>query len=78
MIYNFNRYISLLGLGIAFISLAIEVFTTTRNRRKAKIEAEKLANNKPKQFLGPLDFYGTKSKKAEAIKRSHFLPEVIN
>ncbi|CAG7732603.1 unnamed protein product [Allacma fusca] len=65
---------TIIGLGIAFISLAIEVFTTARNRRKAKIEADNMI--KP-NFVGPLDFYGA-SKKSEAFRRGNFLPEVIN
>ena len=65
---------TIIGLGIAFISLAIEVFTTARNRRKAKVEADNMI--KP-NFVGPLDFYGG-GPKSEAFRRGHFLPEVIN
>jgi ionotropic glutamate receptor len=76
---------TIIGLGIAFISLAIEVFTTARNRRKAKIAEENMIRPK---FIGPMDFYGTskgvvtisgqKTKKPDVLKRTHFLPEVIN
>lgn len=55
---------TIIGLGIAFISLAIEVFTTARNRRKAKIAEENMI--KP-SFVGPLDFYGTGNSKAIAL-----------
>lgn len=47
---------TIIGLGIAFISLAFEVFTTARNRRKAKIAEESMIRPK---FIGPMDFYGT-------------------
>jgi len=66
---------TIIGLGIAFISLAFEVFSTARARRKAKIEA---GNSIMKtKFVGPMDFYGT-SKKSEAFRRANFLPEVMN
>ncbi|ODM95541.1 Glutamate receptor ionotropic, kainate 2 [Orchesella cincta] len=79
---------TIIGLGIAFVSLAIEVFTTARNRRKAKIAEESMI--KPK-FVGPLDFYGNSNKaitlvgqaggntqKSEVLRRANFLPEVMN
>jgi hypothetical protein len=69
---------TIIGLGIAFVSLAFEVFSTTRSRRKAKIDAGSNAMVKGKKFVGPMDFYGTTKNKSEAFRRSQFLPEVIN
>jgi len=75
---------TIIGLGIAFISLAFEIFSTARNRRKAQITEANMI--KPK-FVGPLDFYGTAStlklnsqvsQKADAFRRTGFLPEVMN
>lgn len=85
---------TIIGLGIAFVSLAIEVFNTARNRRKAKIAEENMI--KPK-FVGPMDFYGAGNKgislvgaaggaeggvrstqKSDVIRRVNFLPEVMN
>lgn len=64
---------TIIGLGVAFISLAFEVFCTSRARRRAKVEVESI---RPK-FIVPMDFYGTSDNYEKKMKRN-IMPEVIN
>jgi len=65
---------TIIGLAIAFFTLGIEVFTTARNRKNAKVETELIKPN----YIVPMDFYGTSDKFEKKLKQAKFLPEVVN